>query len=98
MSDIKLKIAEFDKLDKNLNKFMEIRNEYESCKKLLKSMHGTTMAEDEIKKYLFTDYWFKELTEPTKKRISDAILDVLVDVASKNGKTLMTQYFDKDKV
>ena len=53
------------------------------------------MAEDEIRKYLFTDYWYKELPESTKKRIVDAVLDILIDVASKDGKILMTKYFDK---
>jgi hypothetical protein len=95
MSDNKLTIEEANKLDDNLEEFMRIRDEYDLCRKLLKSMHGTTTAEDEIRKYLFTDYWFKELPESTKKRIVDAVLDILIDVASKDGKILMTKYFDK---
>lgn len=95
MPDIKLTIEEANKLDDNLKEFMRIYDEYDLCRNLLKSMHGTTTAEDEINKYLFTDYWFKELPESTKKRIVDAILDILIDVAATNGKILMTKYFDK---
>lgn len=97
MSEIELTIEEANKLDDNLKEFMRIRDEYELCRELLRSDNGIlTEAEREIDKRL---YWkndlFGKFSEPTKRRITDAILAVLVDVASKDGKILMTKYFDK---
>ena len=98
MSDIKLTIEDANKLDENLKEFMRIRDEYELCRELLKSDKGgvLTVAENEIREQL---YWgndlFGKLSEPIKQRISDAIIDILTDVASKDGKILMTKYFDK---
>lgn len=97
MSEIKLTIEEANKLDENLKDFMRIRDEYKLCRELLKSDNGIlTEAEIEIGKRL---YWNNELfgkfSEPIQRRITDAILDVLIDVASKDGKILMTKYFDK---
>lgn len=97
MSETELTIEEANKLDDNLKEFMRIRDEYELCRELLRSANDIlTKAEIEIDKQL---YWkndlFGKFSEPTKRRITDAILDVLVDVASKDGKILMTKYFDK---
>lgn len=97
MSEIKLTIEEANKLDDNLKEFMRIRDEYELCRELLRSPNDIlTNAEIEIDKQL---YWknvlFGKFSEPIKRRISDAIIDILVDVASEDGKLLMTKYFDK---
>lgn len=97
MSEIELTIEEANKLDDNLKEFMRIRDEYELCRELLKSDNGIlTEAEREINKRLYwTNDLFGKFSEPTKRKITDAILAVLVDVASKDGKILMTKYFDK---
>ena len=97
MSDIKLTIENVDKLDENLKEFMRIRDEYELCRELLKSDNGIlTIAEREISKQLYRgDDMFGKFSEPIKQRINDAIIDILIDVASKDGKILMTKYFDK---
>lgn len=96
MSEIKLTIEEANKLDENLEEFMKIRDEYELCRELLRSDDGIkTEAERSIDKGLYWNGLFGKFSEPVKKRISDAILDVLVDVAAKDGKILMTKYFDK---
>lgn len=97
MSDIELTIEEANKLDDNLKEFMRIRDEYELCRELLRSDNGIlTVAENEIREQL---YWSNDLfgrfSDPIKQRISDAIIDILTDVASKDGKILMTKYFDK---
>lgn len=97
MEDIKLTIEEANKLDDNLKEFMRIRDEYELCRELLRSDNSIlTVAEHEIREQL---YWgndlFGKLSDPIKQRISDAIIDILTDVASKDGKILMTKYFDK---
>lgn len=100
MPDIKLTLEEANKLDDNLKEFMRIHDEYELCRELLKAGKGdvltVTVAENEIREQL---YWgndlFGRLSEPIKQRISDAIIDILTDVASKDGKILMTKYFDK---
>jgi len=97
MADIKLTIEEADKLDENLKEFMRIRDEYELCRALLRSENDIlTEAERTISKRL---YWgnemFGKFSESVQRRITDAIIDVLIDVASKDGKILMTKYFDK---
>ena len=97
MADIKLTTEEANKLDENLKEFMRIRDEYELCRELLRSDNGIlTEAERTIGKRLF---WGNELfgkfSEPMQRRITDAIINVLIDVASKDGKILMTKYFDK---
>ena len=98
MSDVELTIEEANKLDDNLKEFMRIRDEYELCRELLKASKGDvlTVAENEIREQL---YWgndlFGRFSDSIKQRISDAILDILTDVASKDGKILMTKYFDK---
>lgn len=97
MPDIKLTLEEANKLDDNLKEFMRIRDEYELCRELLRSDNGIlTVAENEIREQL---YWSNDLfgrfSDPIKQRISDAIIDILTDVASKDGKILMTKYFDK---
>ena len=98
MPDNKLTIEEANKLDDNLKEFMRIRDEYKLCRELLKADKGgvLTVAENEIREQL---YWgndlFGKLSEPIKQRISDAIIDILTDVASKDEKILMTKYFDK---
>ena len=96
MTDNKLTIEEANKLDENLEEFMRIRDEYELCRELLRSDNGIlTEAEREIEKRLYWDGLLGKFSEPIKRRISAAILDILVDVATKDGKILMTKYFDK---
>lgn len=96
MTENKLTIEEANKLDDNLKDFMKIRDEYELCRKLLKSDDGImTEAEREIAKALYWNNIFGKFSEPMKRRISDAIIDIIADVASKDGKILMTKYFDK---
>lgn len=97
MSDIKLTIEDANKLDENLKEFIRIRDEYELCRELLKSGNDIlTVAEIEIREQL---YWSNDLfgrfSDSIKQRISDAIIDILTDVASEDGKLLMTKYFDK---